>query len=142
MNRQILHYARIAGGLIAPLAIPVLSFVLHQSDVIDIPWIGGAVVVMVLAGFCCGLLLGSPWASAYIFSIWAVWAVASLILDDGRSDPPAEAMVLALLPLLFVPAALAAMVGVLAARLSPSHGMLPQWLKIQRAGAETAEGDR
>lgn len=50
---------RIAAGLLAPGATPLLTLVLHQSAIVEIPFTWGVVAVMVVAGFVSGLLLRS-----------------------------------------------------------------------------------
>ena len=108
---QLPTLARILAGIVSPVAVSIVALGLDQSGLVEIPWVGGAVVVMIVAGFLCGFLLRSPLASAYIFALWLVWAVVVLVTDDGRSDPPADATVLIMLPLLALPAALAALIG-------------------------------
>ena len=104
---------RIVIGMVSPLAVALTALVLDQSNLVDIPWIGGAIAVVVVAGLICGLLLRSLWAVTYIFVLWLIWAVVALATDEGSYDPPVEAMILFALPMLVFPAAFGAFVGAL-----------------------------
>ncbi len=108
---QVPTLARIFAGIVSPVVVTLGALMLHQSGLVEIPWIGGAVVVVIVAGLVCGLLLRSPWASVYILALWLVWAAVALVTDDGSADPLAEVVVLLFLPVLALPAAIAALVG-------------------------------
>ena len=121
MKETELTYGRISAGLMASVVMPLLALALDQSDVVEIPWVAGAVVVILIAGFCSGLLLRSLHAATYMFALWAIWAGVALYTDTGRYDPPAEVAVFSMLFLLIVPAALAAMAGVLVVKVWQSR---------------------
>jgi hypothetical protein len=102
-------------ALASPVAISGGALWLHQRDFATIPWIDGAMVVFVAAGFVCGTFWRSWWAAGYILGLGLVVGTIMIMLDDEQYDPPATALV-PLLFLLILPAAGASVLGVVLGR--------------------------